>query len=285
MILLLGSRGYIGSEFYTYLTKIDAPFMILNYENCTVKHLRNSIKHYGITHIINAAGYTGKPNVDCCEIHKAETIHGNITFVKMLVDICEEFNIVFGHISSGCIYTGKRADGKGFTELDTPNFTFTQNNCSFYSGTKAIGEQIVNSYSKSYNFRLRIPFDNVNHNRNYITKLMSYDTLLEAENSISNKKEFVRVCVKLIIMNAPYGTYNIVNTGEIVTSQVVDMLKRTIGKNKIFKFFNNIDAFYQLTNSTPRSNCVLDNSKILACGIKMDTAEDSLLKCMNNWIL
>jgi hypothetical protein len=40
--------------------------------------------------------------------------------------------------SSGCIYTGSRPDGSGFTEENPPNFNFRQNNCSFYSGTKAL---------------------------------------------------------------------------------------------------------------------------------------------------
>ncbi len=44
--------------------------------------------------------------------------------------------------------TGSRPDGSGFTEEDAPNFTFRQNNCSFYSRTKALGEEVLTSYQR-----------------------------------------------------------------------------------------------------------------------------------------
>jgi len=109
---------------------------------------------------INAAGFTGKPNVDACELDKEATIHGNISWPQILTDWCMLNDIPLGHVSSGCIYTGRRSDGKAFTEEDAPNFTFEQNNCSFYSGTKAIAEKIINKWEKSYIWRLRIPFEN-----------------------------------------------------------------------------------------------------------------------------
>ena len=33
---------------------------------------------------------------------------------------CEAANVPWGHVSSGCIYTGSRPDGSGFTEEDAP---------------------------------------------------------------------------------------------------------------------------------------------------------------------
>jgi dTDP-4-dehydrorhamnose reductase len=32
--------------------------------------------------LINAAGYTGKPNVDACELHKSECLLGNAVLLK-----------------------------------------------------------------------------------------------------------------------------------------------------------------------------------------------------------
>ncbi len=34
-------------------------------------------------------------------------------------------------------------DGGGFREDDAPNFSFRTNHCSFYSGTKALGEEVL----------------------------------------------------------------------------------------------------------------------------------------------
>jgi dTDP-4-dehydrorhamnose reductase len=42
----------------------------------------------------------------------------------------------------------------GFTETDTPNFSFRDLPCSFYSGTKALGEEAMAGIGQSYVWRL-----------------------------------------------------------------------------------------------------------------------------------
>jgi len=276
-LLLLGSTGYIGKEFLTQLNNKKMDYCILSHNNCTTANLYKYLKGSNINFIVNCAGYTGKPNVDACESDKIGTINGNILFVKTLTDICSDLNIPIGHVSSGCIYTGLNSNNKPFTEEDEPNFTFKQNNCSFYSGTKAIGEEILKQYPNHYIWRLRIPFENINNPRNYITKMLNYKTLLNSENSLSNKQEFVSACIQSIEKEIPYGIYNITNTGYVTTKQVTEMLKSTIAKNREFNFFDNDEEFYKKAAKTPRSNCVLDNNKILSCGIKLSNAEDSLM--------
>ena len=86
------------------------------------------------------------------------------------------------HISSGCIYDGYN---KVYTEEDPPNFCFKTNNGSFYSGCKALAEDLVNK-NNSYICRLRIPFDQYNNPRNYLSKLQNYNKLLNMKNSIKS---------------------------------------------------------------------------------------------------
>ncbi len=286
MIILFGSTGYIGSEFKKQLEELKLPlFCWQNTSNTTFKDLEKWYESLGypiIDFVINAAGFTGKPNVDACELDKENTIHGNIIWPQILTDWCILNDITLGHVSSGCIYTGKRSDGKPFTEEDEPNFTFKQNNCSFYSGTKSIAENIVKKHEKHYIWRLRIPFEETDNNRNYISKLIKYEKLLEAENSISNKQEFVSVVIQSIINKVPHGIYNITNTGYITTSQLVEKLKKTISKEKDFLLITEKEL-YEKFAKTPRSNCILDNSKILSTGIKMRSVDESIDYCLNNW--
>src|SRR5262249_42792020 len=109
--------------------------------------------------LINAAGYTGKPNVDACELHKTECLFGNAVLPGLIAQACAAAGVPWGHVSSGCIYSGERPGGGGFRETDTPNFTFRTNHCSFYSGTKAMGEEVLGGQSGLYLWRLRIPFN------------------------------------------------------------------------------------------------------------------------------
>src|SRR5438067_1708626 len=62
----------------------------------------------------------------------------------------------------------------GFTETDTPNFSFRDLPCSFYSGTKALAEEAIAGVGNSYIWRLRIPFDEVDGPRNYLSKVQRY---------------------------------------------------------------------------------------------------------------
>lgn len=162
MILLLGASGYVGSAFERYLTAEGLEWQPVSRSDTDVYDrtaLRDRIRASGADLLINCAGYTGKPNVDACELHKAETLMGNAVLPGIIREVCEEEGLPWGQVSSGCIYTGRREDGKGFSEEDAPNFSFRSPPCSFYSGTKALGEEVLEGAENCYVWRLRIPFD------------------------------------------------------------------------------------------------------------------------------
>ena len=287
MIILFGANGYIGSEFAQQLKDAGTlAFFWPDTHKTTFADLEKWYESVGypiIDAAINVAGYTGKPNVDACELDKESAVHGNIIWPTILTDWCILNDIPLGHVSSGCIYAGKKPDGGGFTEEDAPNFSWTQNNCSFYSGTKAMAEKIVAKWEKSYIWRLRIPFDHNDGPRNYISKMLRYPKLLQAENSISNKQEFVSACIATINKKVPYGIYNVTNTGYITTDALVKKLQQTIAKDHKFELIEEAEL-YQHFAKTPRSNCVMDNSKLLATGIKMRSVNEAIDQCLTNWI-
>jgi dTDP-4-dehydrorhamnose reductase len=226
--------------------------------------------------LINAAGYTGKPNVDACESHKAECLMGNAVLPGRIREVCEELGVPWGHVSSGCTFSGRRPDGGGWLEADSPNFSFRSPPCSFYSGTKALGEEVIDGASDCYVWRLRIPFNHENTARNYLCKVLNYDRLLEAENSVSHLDEFVGACLDCFEKGVDYGTYNVTNPGAITTRQVTEwMLEEGITAKK-FDFFEDEEAFMRDAASTPRSNCVLDSSKLESSGIFLRPVEDAI---------
>lgn len=288
-VLLLGANGYVGSCFKKFLDKNQIPNTAIgsrsecDYTNKDV--LNGLMKVLKPNIVINCAGYTGKPNVDACETEKLNCLRGNSAFPAVLAEMCQNHGSILGHVSSGCIYTGDK-NGKGFTEEDTPNFSFRTNNCSFYSGTKALGEELLKQYDNTYIWRLRIPFDNINSPRNYLTKLMTYNTLLNAKNSISELGEFVSCSFKTFLVEAPFGIYNVTNTGHVETEEVVKMLLKynLPYKGKQFSFFKNEEEFLRNAAKTPRSNCILDNSKLTKLGIYISESYEAVEKSLKNWI-
>ena len=226
--------------------------------------------------LINAAGYTGKPNVDACELAKADCLDGNAVLPGTIRQVCEELNITWGHVSSGCIFSGRRLDGGGWTEDDDPNFSFRSPPCSFYSGSKALGEEVLEGAENCYIWRLRIPFNRESNPRNYLQKLLNYDSLLEAENSVSHLDEFVQKCVECHEKEVEPDIYNMTNSDSITTRQVTDWMVEEGVTDKEFKFFENENHFMENAAGTPRSNCVLDTSKAQKAGIGMRPVEEAI---------
>ena len=233
--------------------------------------------------LVNAAGYTGKPNVDACEIHKAECLLGNAVLPGIVARACEEAGVPWGHVSSGCIFSGNGPGELGFTEADTPNFTFRTNHCSFYSGTKALGEEVLAGHPDVFVWRLRIPFDNVENPRNYLTKLMRYPTLLEATNSISQLEEFVEATFACWEKRVPFGTYNVTNPGRVTTREVVDLIVQSGVCPKPYVFFESEADFMSKAAKTPRSNCVMDPSKLASVGIRLTEVHEAVARDLRSW--
>jgi dTDP-4-dehydrorhamnose reductase len=283
-IAILGAGGYVGKALAKHCDVHGYAYVTLDRSHSVdPARLSKSIVDSGAECLINCAGYTGKPNVDACELHKAECLDGNGVLPGLIRQACQNAGIPWGHVSSGCIYTGRRADGAGFREEDPPNFSFRQNNCSFYSGCKALGEEILQGADRCYIWRLRIPFENTPNPRNYLQKIISYDRLLEAENSLSHLHEFVAACVDSFRLEIPYGIYNLTNPGSVTTSEVVELIRQSGVSRKDFQFFSDEADFMKIAAKTPRSNCVLDSRKAINSGLRFRDVREVIAEALRKW--
>ncbi len=286
MIVLLGASGYVGGEFIRFFEQNDIDFRTLGRGDCNYYQpqlLADSLTALDARFVINCAGYTGKPNVDACEHQRTDCLQANAVLPGRINQACEMAGIPWGHVSSGCIYNGPAATSQGFREEDPPNFSFRQNNCSFYSGCKALGEEVLQDAERCYIWRLRIPFNEHDSPRNYLSKVMRYQRLLDARNSLSELGEFVRACYQCWSSQADFGTYNLTNGGSVTTREVVDMIRRSGIIDKEFNFFESEAEFMREAAITPRSNTVLDNSKALAAGLKLSPVTEAIQRALQNW--
>ena len=287
MILLLGGSGYVGLAYQRLFTRLGLDFRNLarkelDYANPHL--LADFLADHRPEFVVNAAGFTGKPNVDACEDQKAATLFGNAVLPGRIREACERTGTPWGHVSSGCIYSGRRADGAGFREDDEPNFSFRAGPCSFYSGTKALGEEVLAGAENLYVWRLRIPFNEVDSPRNYLSKLMRYARLLEAENSISQLDEFVAATFACWQKRVPFGVYNVTNPGFVTTREVAGMIQQSGVCDKDFQFFTDETEFMQKAAKTPRSNCVMDEGKLAGVGIRMTEVHEAVETALRNWV-
>lgn len=286
MICLLGGSGYIGSAFREALDSLGLPYASpcrAEADGTNATALAAALVAIKPVFLINCAGYSGKPNVDECELHKTECLMGNAVLPGTVRQTCDALAIPWGHVSTGCIYSGSRTDGSGFTENDPPNFTFRQNNCSFYSGAKALGEEVLAGAASCYIWRLRIPFNNRDNPRNYLAKLLRYERLLDVRNSLSQLDEFARAAIECWQKRVPFGVYNMTNPGSVTTREVVELIAAGGLTTKRFQFFKDEEEFNRLAARTPRSHCVLDTRKLQQAGIRMTEIHEALAVALKNW--
>ena len=280
MIVLLGKTGYIASRIAQLGGSKVLGVSLSDTDYFKASELSDLLKDVKAEFLVNAAGYTGKPNVDACELAKYECLQGNAVLPGIIREVCEDLKVPWGHISSGCIYSGIRPDGNGWSEEDNPNFSFRCPPCSFYSGTKALGEEVLEGAENCFVWRLRIPFNHEQSPRNYLQKILNYQNLLEAENSVSHLDEFAQKCLECITKDVEPGIYNMTNSGSITTRQVTEWMQEQGLSDKQFSFFQSEDEFMNLAAKTPRSNCVLDTSKAEKAGIAMRPVEEAMIDSM-----
>lgn len=275
MILLLGASGYIGTAFQSELSARKHHYLCVE-RNIYARFdtFLNFLRRTRPDFVINCSGYIGKPNVDACENKKAETILGNIVLPVSIAHACYTAGVPLGQISSGCLYSGSC----NYKETDPTNFDF-RHTSSFYAGCKALAEEAVAGLDKIYIWRLRLPFDEFDNPRNYITKLLTYDKLYDAENSLSHRGDFVKACLDLMELKAPYGCYNMCNPGAVTTRQVVDMMNNVPGMKRDFKWFVGDDEFYKHAIA-PRSNCTLNMDKLLLAGVKIRNVRKAMMESL-----
>jgi len=312
MIVVLGASGYIGEAFVRELESRGERFLAISraqLDYAQFDTLLGFLRDKKPKFLVNAAGYTGRPNVDACELAKADTLQGCVLLPQVIAHACDVAGIPWGHVSSGCLYSGAKivegnlvrvekdmaqpamraliekspASIRGFTENDEPNFSFREPPCSFYSGSKALGEEAIAGVGQNYAWRLRIPFDDVDGPRNYLSKVQRYPKVYDNLNSISHRGEFVRACLDLWKRRAPFGIYNITNPGFVTTRQVVAMVEKILRPDKKFEFWKSDEEFYRVAAKTPRSNCVLDVSKLLATGVKIRPVAEALEASLREW--
>ena len=312
MIVLLGASGYFGQAFESELRRRELPYRSVSRQELDYTRfdrLLELLRHSRASFVINAAGFTGRPNVDACEDARAETLRGNTLLPLTIGQACQAAGIPWGHLSSGCIYDGAyiTENGharletqlslphvrnlaetspecfRGFTENDEPNFSFRHPPCSFYSGAKALAEEAISPLGNCYIWRPRLLFDEQAHPRNLISKLLTYPKLFDSVNSLAHRGEVVSACLELWLKRAPFGLYNLTNPGFLTTRQVIAAIQKVLHIDRTFNFWESEQDFYQHAAKAPRSNCVLDVSKLTACGVKLRPVRDALMDALRNW--
>jgi len=226
------------------------------------------IEKYNPTHVINAAGVTGRPNVDWCEDHRAETIRTNVIGCLNIADICAIKNIHHTLYATGCIFEYDDEHvigGKGFLETDKPNF-----HASYYSHTKAMVEDLLAVYPTTMTLRVRMPISDDLSPRNFVTKIVSYAKVVNVPNSMTVLTDLLPVSLVMAERKLT-GIYNFCNPGAISHNECLDLYKKHVDNSYTYTNFS-LDEQAKILKAG-RSNNTLDHTKLCAAVPDMEIPE------------
>ncbi|CAO2833278.1 unnamed protein product [Amaranthus hypochondriacus] len=227
------------------------------------------------THVFNAAGVTGRPNVDWCESHKTETIRANVAGTLTLADVCKEHGLLMMNFATGCIFeyndSHPLGSGIGFKEKDKPNFIG-----SFYSKTKAMVEELLKEYDNVCTLRVRMPISSdLNNPRNFITKISRYNKVVNIPNSMTVLDELLPISIEMAKRNLR-GIWNFTNPGVVSHNEILEMYKNYMDPD--FKWANFTLEEQAKVIVAPRSNNEMDATKLKTEFPELLNIKDSLIK-------
>ena len=274
-VLILG-KGYVGSYVYANMA-LNPAIDVEAYSKAEFDYtdeycLRGLLLENKYDYLINAQGFTGRPNVDQAEEMKEECWKYNVQVPLMFNTLCRELHVQPIHITSGCIFTGY---DKAWSEVDEPNFGVFNSDASFYSTSKHAFESVSDN---GIIIRIRMPFCDILHDRSYLTKIHKYDNLIVAVNSKTYIPELVDFIETLVEEERTgHDVVHFTNPEPLATTDVVDIMRGFELENLNWNWVD----IEELDLAAGRSNCVLDTTKVYQeYGYTLSTEAEALKKAL-----
>ncbi len=268
MKILVFGPGFLGQR----LSKdLGAP---LSHADITDRRaVEDALREHAPDAVVNAAGKTGKPNVDWCESHPHETYRSNVVGPLVLADACAAAGKYLLHLASGCIFYGPSPAPGGWREDDFANPT------ALYSRTKYAADLVLSRLPDVGIARLRMPIDGAPGGRNLITKLAAYPSVVDVENSVTVVADLVRV-VRGLVERRATGIFHAVNPGTMRHRDLLALYKELVDPSHTYELIDEAALVARGLAVKARSNCVLSSERLSALGLTMRPIDVALRETM-----
>ena len=266
--LIFGANGWIGNQVTSYLSTQGIPFIKANSRaNDSESIIQELNANPQITHIMSFIGrthgtYEGQKITTIDYLEKpgklVDNVNDNLYSPLNLALLCKERGLHFTYLGTGCIFEYDEShpfgqEINGFTEESTPNFFG-----SGYSIIKGFTDQLMNNQifeDTVLNLRIRMPITDEVNERNFITKITTYQKVCSIPNSMTVLNDMIPIMVKLAQTHI-CGPLNLTNPGLISHNEILEMYKEIVDPNFTWTNFT-VEEQNQILVSK-RSNNFLD---------------------------
>lgn len=267
--LVFGGGGWIGEMVCRLLQEKGKSYAVSGSRLENRDAVEKDLDIYNPRRVINAAGRTGKPNVDWCEDHKADTLRSNVIGTLNLADICWGRGLHLTNLASGCIYYSQC---EIYDEEEEPNFTG-----SYYSFTKATAEKCLGAYDNVLILRLRMPISDDLSPRSLVTKITRYPRVVNTVNSMSVLHDLLPCLVDMSDRGVT-GIFNFCNPGYIKHNEILEMYREII--DPAFTWTNFTEEEQSKVLKAPRSNCLLSTDKLESLYPHLPEIHEAVRDCL-----
>jgi len=277
-ILIYGGNGWIGNQFISLFNKLNIKYINGNSRVDNEIELINEIEKEQPTHILCLIGRThGKigdkeyTTIDYLEQKGklVENIRDNLYSPLILAIISERKKIHLTYLGTGCIFEYDNEHLNGFNEESKPNFFG-----SSYSVVKGYTDRLMHLYKNNVlNLRIRMPINEENNKRNFITKITNYKKICSISNSMTVLPELIPIAIDMM-KNKLTGTINLTNPGTISHNEILELYKNIV--DPAFKWENFTIEEQNEILSAGRSNNYLDTTKLEKLYPKVKNIKESV---------
>jgi len=266
--ILIFGKGWIGSRLADSLKCPSTDARINTFEDAQREIDINKPKV-----IINCIGHFGK-NVDDCEIDKTKTLTAHTFVPLLLAEVAMRNNIKLVHISSGCIYEYDYKTYNPISEDQTPDFFRL-----YYSRTKIYTEAALSSLMDAANIlqlRLRMPLDYVPHRRNLLTKLLSFNKVIDLPNAVTYIPDLLGA-VKHLIEKDATGIFNVVNYGGLRFRELLEEYRK-YDQTYLYSIVDPAEL------NMVRTNLLLSTDKLEETGFPVRDIHEVIPECVEQYV-
>lgn len=289
-LLIFGSRGWIGQQFLEILHAKNISYHIGLCRVDDTEKLGEELQHISPTHVISFIGRThGKigskkySTIDYLEQPGKlnENLRDNLFSPLSLAILCNNLNIHYTYLGTGCIFTYDDdhpfgQEEAGFLESSLPNFFG-----SGYSTAKGFTDRLMTLIGgNTLNLRIRMPITNEDNPRNFITKITTYKKICSIPNSMSVLPELLPLVLEMM-KRGTTGTMNLTNPGLISHNEILEMYRDHVDPHFTWENFSLEEQAKILASE--RSNNFLDTTRLEELFPQVKSIKESVREMLENY--
>lgn len=291
-IVVYGGRGWIGSMFVAALKQASEKHEVIvsdlrvdaRNQQAIIEEIRHAdrvVCMIGRTSGVLPDG-TKVNTIDYLEGNVHDNVRDNLYAPLVLALICTQLKKHLSYLGTGCIFSWD-------TNADTKRRVSEEEHADFFGSSYSVVKGFTDSLmhlnmldSNVLNWRIRMPFVNYNHEKNFITKIVGYKKINSNNNSMTYLNNLIPVMVQMCL-DGIVGTWNMVNPGFTNHRNILQRM----AMSHFIGTYEYVEGESTLGLKSKRSSNIMDartlNEYCASSRLNLMSIEEAVEDCIQTW--